>query len=310
MLPSEVFSKNVLISPLNWGMGHVARCIPLIDQLLKQQNLIFIACNESQQEIFEFYFKNQKVIYIDHKGYPFRFNGKGRFWLDMLIDSVRLSKRKSYELLEVDALVDLHEIDIIISDHRYGFFSQKCKSVFMTHQLNLPVKGVFKIVQKLHEKELRKFHFIWVLDDEKSTFSGNLSRNYGKFEVHYIGLLSRFSLYEKIDKVFQNVVIVSGPEPYAEQFFLEQLSISKALSLQTIIISPKFYGSAIEESKIRVLCSENWLEKDEVILRAKKITSRSGYSTIMDIQELKSDFEFIPTKGQSEQIYLSKLHQK
>jgi hypothetical protein len=310
MLPSEVFSKNVLISPLNWGMGHVARCIPLIDQLLKQQNLIFIACNESQQEIFEFYFKNQKVIYIDHKGYPFRFNGKGRFWLDMLIDSVRLSKRKSYELLEVDALVDLHEIDIIISDHRYGFFSQKCKSVFMTHQLNLPVKGVFKIVQKLHEKELRKFHFIWVLDDEKSTFSGELSRNYGKFEVHYIGLLSRFSLYEKIDKVFQNVVIVSGPEPYAEQFFLEQLSISKALSLQTIIISPKFYGSAIEESKIRVLCSENWLEKDEVILRAKKITSRSGYSTIMDIQELKSDFEYFPTKGQSEQIYLSKLHQK
>jgi hypothetical protein len=180
----------------------------------------------------------------------------------------------------------------------------------MTHQLNLPVKGVFKIVQKLHEKELRKFHFIWVLDDEKSTFSGKLSRNYGKFEVHYIGLLSRFSLYEKIDKVFPNVVIVSGPEPYAEQFFLEQLSISKALSLQTIIISPKLYVSVIEESNIKVLCSENWIEKDEVILRAKKITSRSGYSTIMDIQELKSDFEYFPTKGQSEQIYLSKLHQK
>ncbi len=56
MLPSEVFSKNVLISPLNWGMGHVARCIPLISKLLEQSNLIYIACNESQREIFEFYF--------------------------------------------------------------------------------------------------------------------------------------------------------------------------------------------------------------------------------------------------------------
>lgn len=309
MLPSEVFAKNVLISPLNWGMGHVARCIPLISQLLEQNNLIFIACNESQREIFEFYFINKNVTYIEHEGYPFRFKGKGKFWLDMLIDSVRLSKRKSNELLEVDSLIDIYKIDIIISDHRYGFFSKKCKSIFMTHQLNLPVKGVFKIVQKIHENEISKFHYIWVLDDEKSTVAGKLSRNYGKFEVHYIGLLSRFSLYDKTEKVFPNVVIVSGPEPYAEQFYLEQLRIAKELTIETIIISPKLYSSAIEDSKIRVLCSENWIEKDEVILRAKKITSRSGYSTIMDILELKSDFEYFPTNGQSEQIYLSKLHQ-
>ena len=75
-----------------------------------------------------------------------------------------------------------------------------------------------------------------------------------------------------------------------------------------IIISPKIYINNINNSTIKIVCSENWLEKDEVIMRAKKIISRSGYSTIMDVLILKSDFEFVPTKGQAEQIYLSELY--
>ncbi len=308
MLPTEILSKNILISPLNWGMGHVARCIPLIDMFLKQNNTVFIACSKDQKEIFEFYFNQLEVTYINHNGYPFKFRGKGRFWLDMIASFRRLSKRKSIELNEVESLVSQNNIDFVISDHRYGFFTKKCTSIFMTHQLNLPVKGLFKLVQKLHEKEFRKFDFIWVLDDEESTFAGNLSRHSNNINVLYIGLLSRFSLYPKKTKIHPVVVIVSGPEPYAEHFFKEQLSLAINRKMETIIISPKIYLNNINNSKIKVFCSENWLDKDEVIMRAKKIISRSGYSTIMDVLILKSDFEFVPTKGQAEQIYLSELY--
>ena len=74
--------------------------------------------------------------------------------------------------------------------------------------------------------------------------------------------------------------------------------------------NPKKYLLNINETNIRVLDGENWIIKDEVIMKAKKIISRSGYSTIMDIIELEADFEYFPTKGQAEQIYLSRLYQK
>jgi hypothetical protein len=51
MLPSEIQNKRVLISPLNWGMGHVSRCIGLVNQLISQENSIYIACDEEQQQI-------------------------------------------------------------------------------------------------------------------------------------------------------------------------------------------------------------------------------------------------------------------
>ncbi len=309
MKPNNISNKKVLISPLNWGMGHVARCIPLIDKLLKQENEVFIACNQIQKNIFHFYFHNQNILYIEHAGYPFEFKGKGRFMLDILFSYNRLRIRRSKELEEVDNMVDLHKIDLIISDHRYGFFSNKCTTIFMTHQLNLPVKPLFQFVQRIHERELRKFDLIWVLDNEKSTFAGNLSLNLGQFNVHYIGLLSRFSMYSSIGKTYPIVVVVSGPEPYAKQFFLEQLQKAKERSVETIIIAPKMYVSVNLQPKIKILLMENWIEKDEVIRRAKKIISRSGYSTIMDVMELNAEFEFVPTVGQSEQIYLSKLYQ-
>ena len=126
MKPNNISNKKVLISPLNWGMGHVARCIPLIDKLLKQENEVFIACNQIQKNIFHFYFHNQNILYIEHAGYPFEFKGKGRFMLDILFSYNRLIIRRSKELEEVDNMVDLHKIDLIISDHRYGFFSNKC----------------------------------------------------------------------------------------------------------------------------------------------------------------------------------------
>ncbi len=82
MLPSEIYTKRILLSSLNWGMGHVSRCIPLIDILKRNGNDIIIAASEAQKGIFRFYFPD--LQFVDHAGYPFNFGKNGDFYLIFL----------------------------------------------------------------------------------------------------------------------------------------------------------------------------------------------------------------------------------
>lgn len=306
MLPKEIFNQRILLSPLNWGMGHVARCIPLIDLLLKNGNQIFVAADLSQQNILKDYFPD--ITYIDHDGYPFRFGIKGNFNADLLMQFIPLKKRLKKELSDVEQIVDEHSIDLVISDHRYGFRSKKIHSIFLSHQLNLPVRWYEGWVQRTHSNYLSQFDEIWVPDFENSELSGELSRNKSGMEVSYVGPLSRFSLYNlAYDKDIDNVIIVSGPEVYARQFIKEQLALYKDFQGEIYLISPKNILPTEVGSNIKYQASDNWRKCDELILRAKKITSRSGYSTLMDLAILKTPFSISPTPGQREQEYLFSL---
>jgi len=288
MLPNEIKQKRILLSPLNWGMGHVARCIPLIHGLLENGNVVFIAVISSQQQIFKQYFP--KVEYIDHAGYPFNFGEKGNFALDLAKQFGALRKRMKSELLEVDMYVEKFAIDILISDHRYGFRSEKVYSIILTHQLNLPVRWFEAWVQKFHRGFLKAFNEVWVPDSPQSEFSGMLSVNSAGFNVHYIGSLSRFTLYDKkVDKTIEKVIIVSGPLAYAKRFIEEQLTLLKTDESSITLIAPKDISTTFHAPTIKIQTSENWLECDQLILKAKQIISRSGYSTLMDIS-IESSF--------------------
>jgi predicted glycosyltransferase len=306
MLPDEIRNKRILLSPLNWGMGHVARCIPLIDLLLKNKNEVFVAADKNQQHILKDYFPD--LIYIDHEGYPFRFGSKGNFNADLLMQFLPLKKRLKNELKDVDRIVDEHSIDIVISDHRYGFRSKKVHSICLTHQLNLPIRWYEGWVQRTHTSYLSQFDEIWVPDFENSELSGELSRNKSGMKVSYIGSLSRFSLYNlPKEKDLDNVIIVSGPEVYARQFILEQLKVHKENVGLVYLIAPTSILPTETNSNIQFQASDDWKKCDALILRAKKITSRSGYSTLMDLSVLKTPFSISPTPGQREQEFLFNL---
>lgn len=308
MQPKDIHGKRILISPLNWGMGHVSRCIPLIQELITNENIIFVAANSFQISIFRVYFPT--IQYIEHAGYPFGFGGKGRFELDLLKQMNQLKDRLKVELKEVDCLVDLHKIDLIISDHRYGFRSNKCQSICLTHQLNLPVKWYEGWVQRIHQNYLRKFDEIWVPDTEESTYAGILSRNQADLKAIYIGTMSRFSLYEKVEKDLDEVVIVSGPSVYADQFIREVLSLSNQTRKDQVVICQDELIPREGKDGFTFVSSRNWREADSYILRAKKIISRSGYSTLMDLIELGVPYKISATPGQREQEYLASLWDK
>lgn len=303
MLPTDIKKQRVLLSPLNWGMGHVSRCIGLIDILLRNDNAIFIACSADQQAIFQQYFKD--VTFIDHDGYPFEFGGKGKFSLDLLKSFSALKRRQNEERTQVDNYVDFFEIDCVISDHRYGFRTRKVNSIFLTHQLNLPVKWYERWVQNIHVNYLRSFDEIWVLDTEDSTYAGKLSRNEDRLNVQYIGILSRFGRYVlKETKTIDSLIVVSGPGIYAKQFLEQQLESFKTDEGHNVLIAPKEIVNAFEKDIENSHPSDDWLKCDVYFLSSKKLISRSGYSTLMDAICLEIPCEITATPGQAEQEYL------
>ena len=305
--PEDIRAKRILISPLNWGMGHVARCIGLIHQLREQGNTVFIACDQYQEAVFREYFDDTN--FISHAGYPFHFGGKGNFGWDLLRRSKSLRSRLKRERVEVESIVQEHQIDYVISDHRYGFISSNVPSIFMTHQLNLPVKWYEKAVGTLHQKLMKRFAIIWVVDDKKSTLAGKLSENCPENGC-YIGIYSRFSVYsDVVERSRDEVLVASGPQIYAEELIHHFLSQKEGVSNFTVV-----HSTSIQLPEGIHEISGSWKEKDAAIRKAKTILSRSGYSTMMDCKYLGTSGIFIPTKGQAEQEYLAKRwtksHQK
>lgn len=297
MRPIDIRNKNVLLSPLNWGMGHVSRCIGLIHQLLEQENEVIIACDANQQEVFKTYFP--ELVFVVHSGYPFEFSGKGNFAWDLLKKIRTLQNRLKKELIETKKMVDQYKIDLILSDHRYGFCSEKIPSIFITHQYHLPVSGLQSISDNWHKKRVARFDHVWILDYDDNRLSGKLTEGIQDDRVQFVGPFSRFGIYNEQRVQSEIVVVISGPEIYAQQFADEM--VVKYPNADFIC------SKTIQLPKNIRRVSEGWRRQDATILKAKRLISRSGYSTIMDLEVLKIKGELYPTQGQAEQIYLHEL---
>lgn len=295
MQPEDIRDKKVLISPLNWGMGHVSRCIGLIYQLISQENEIVIACSQDHQDVFQCYFP--ECTYVLHKGYPFQFGGKGHFGWDLATSMAALQTRLKKEKVETESYVRELQVDVVLSDHRYGFYTNEVTSIFITHQYHLPVRGLQLLANRWHKKRMRPFNHVWILDYPDCRLSGKLSAKPDDERVEFIGPYSRFMVYpEAKNKTEESVVVVSGPEIYAQQF-------ADAMAQQfpdALFVSPETINL---DAKIRRITG-NWREQDQAILKAKQLISRSGYSTIMDLEILKVPAKLFPTPGQAEQLYL------
>ena len=307
MLPESISNQKVLISPLNWGMGHVARSIAIIQQLIDQQNQVFVACDADQQMVYETYFS--QLHFISHRPYPFQFSGKGKWAWDLYQQRKKLLARFAEENKEVTAYIFEFQIDVVISDHRYGFFSTTKPSIFITHQLHLPLKWFQKPMQYIHRKLIQNFCSVWVLDDEKSTLAGKLSEKITHPNLHYIGWKSRFQLPGNEPKLCDNLYLVSGPVPYSQDFLNACIEMAKMQSGNNVCIYPKGLSipSNVPENLI-CFSSNDWNLLDSYIRGAKFIISRAGYSTLMDLKFLNANSRLIPTPGQTEQLYLVQFH--
>jgi UDP-N-acetylglucosamine transferase subunit ALG13 len=203
-------------------------------------------------------------------------------------------------------------IDAIISDNRYGLYSKKIISVFITHQLQIKTpfgKFIDNILQKLNYKYINQFSACWIPDFENNNaLAGKLSHPeiLPGIPVHYIGLLSRFAKKET-SALYKILILLSGPEPQRTvleniilnglKSYSEKIILVRGLPGETRIINVPF--------NVEVHNHLSSMELNEKICQSEIVICRSGYSTVMDLARLRQKSIMIPTPGQTEQEYLA-----
>ncbi|PWH83589.1 glycosyltransferase [Algibacter marinivivus] len=300
--------KRILVAPLNWGLGHATRCIPIINALIDGGFVPVIASDGAALELLRKEFPNLSTIELPSYNIIYTKNGR-LFKLKLLKDSPKLLKAIKAEKKAISRILEHNDIAGIISDNRLGVRSKKVPSVFITHQLNVLSGNTTWLSSKMHQKIIKKFDECWVPDTNDAI---NLSGRLGHVDdfdmpVKYIGPLSRFT--KSSNKVKNDLlVLLSGPEPQRslleEQLFFNLKDYTGEVVFVKGIVEKKQTKQVLGHITIYNFMTSNLLEKS--INESTLILSRSGYTTIMDLAKLNKKVFFIPTPGQFEQEYLAK----
>jgi uncharacterized protein (TIGR00661 family) len=303
--------KRILVAPLNWGLGHATRCIPIINALIEYNFEPIIASDGIALELLKKEFPKLKAFELP--SYNISYSKKANaFKIKLLKDSPHLLKTIKKEKKVVATLTEEMEISGIISDNRFGVRHNTIPSVFITHQLRVLSGNTTWLSSKLHQKIISKFDECWIPDyADTKNLSGNLGHLKGyKSSVKYLGPLTRFGKLNK-ETTYDLLVLLSGPEP--QRSFLEEKLLKNVKNYQGKVL---FIKGLVETEQKREIINNmivyNFMTSRELevaINESAIILCRSGYTTIMDLEKLEKRAFFIPTPGQYEQEYLAKkLH--
>jgi len=301
-------AKNILVAPLNWGLGHATRCIPIIRELEKNGFTPVLASDGVALHLLQKEFPHLQSLELPSYEIEYANNGDDFKW-KLIKNSPKMIEAIFTEKKIVKKWIAEFDLQGIISDNRLGVYSKKIPSVLMTHQLNVLSGKTTWISSKLHQYFIKKFTECWIPDKkENQNLTGKLGHlKNSSLNLKYLGPLSRL---EKIDLPikYDLMVILSGPEP--QRTFLEQKLIKEIQSFDGKILFIK----GIIESEQKTDQDENvsyynFMTSSEIetaFNESKIVLCRSGYTTVMDLAKLQKKAFFIPTPGQFEQEYLAR----
>jgi uncharacterized protein (TIGR00661 family) len=301
-------NKTILIAPLNWGLGHATRCIPIIKALQENNYIPIIASDGMALKLLKKEFPYIKTLELPSYQIEYAKNETEFKW-KLLKNSPKMIQAVLKEKKLVKKWIKKYNIDGIISDNRLGVYSKKTPCVFITHQLNVLTGNTTWITSKLHQHIIKKHNECWVPDLEGSP---NLTGQLGHLEktnlvLKYIGPLSRM-IKKEIPQVYDLMIILSGPEP--QRSLLEDKLKKEIQNFNGKII---FIRGLIEKQQhkqeINNISYYNFMntrQLEHTFNESKIVLCRSGYTTIMDLVKLEKKAFFIPTPGQYEQEYLAK----
>jgi UDP:flavonoid glycosyltransferase YjiC (YdhE family) len=300
--------KKILITPLNWGLGHATRCIPIIRQLLDAGHDVHIGSDGGALQLL----KDEFPALPSVKLCSYNINYAARhLLLGLVFQWYKVFLAILTEHQQVRHYIKVHQIDIIISDNRLGCFSRHTRNYIISHQLTLltPLWIWTKIATLANHFWIRRFDECWVPDSPPpDNLTGVMSSARRLPHVRYIGPLSRFRSMElPIER--DCVVILSGPEP--RRTGLERKILKQWATLPYSMLLVRGIPDleiALPELPTNVT-SVSYLTAEALnraICSSKFVLSRTGYTTVMDMIVLRKPCILIPTPGQSEQEYLGK----
>ena len=333
---------RILVAPLNWGLGHASRCVPLVQRFLNEGHEVILGGDGDSLTLLRRHFPKLRYVYLAPLNLRYTAGKSQVSAMLRAIPQLISWSLKDHAMLQ--AVLREESIDRVISDNRFGLYSAQTESVYMTHQLHIMLPKGWKwaesIAEHLHARVYRHFDQVWVPDyeDINKSLAGELSHpKMSKCENEkmrkwvYIGPLSRFTPdnasgtdRDCIDNA-SVVAVLSGLEP--QRTILEKEIIARysssnehVLIVQGLMNRP---NTRFKRGNITIVPYLNDAELVTALLSAKHIIARSGYSTIMDLAALglikpKSQIknqkskiiELLPTPGQPEQEYLALLLNK
>jgi len=306
--------KNILICPLEWGLGHAGRMVPLAKRLQQLNHNIIFGSGEEHLNFFRNEVPGASYIYFP--GFRISYSKVLPQYFIILFKSPVLFYHILLEHFRLKKIIRDSSIDIVISDSRIGLWNSGIKTVFITHQMRIQFPKPFGFLEfigiQIIRSVIKKYSYCFIPDlSGDLNVSGRLSHGFRLPEnVRYVGILSRFcgqntdysSGSEKC------TVILSGPEP--QRSILKQKLI-KILILpgKPVIMLEGKPGMTYESYRIKNIEFCNHLSEIDTIKLLKEsetIITRSGYTTIMELISLGLTALLIPTPGQTEQEYLAK----
>jgi uncharacterized protein (TIGR00661 family) len=299
-------AKRVLITPLDWGLGHATRCIPIIHIFLNKGFEVIIAGSGHSLNLLQQEFPQVKTFSLP--AYNPVYASGSMIWqmARQLLKFIKVIRKEHEKLQE---LIADEKIDLVISDNRYGCWSSKVPSFFITHQTNIIMpegwKWMSSIVNYFNTRQINNFKVCLIPDTEDHSLSGILSCN-SSIKTKYIGPLSRFSVTAESLVKYDILIILSGPEP--QRSLLEEIVIQQIHdSNKKVLIVRGVQGDNTRKvtKSFEITDFLGGEELQQAIQESALIISRSGYSTIMDLAILGKQTVFIPTPGQTEQEYLA-----
>ena len=188
---------SVFVSPLNWGLGHASRDVPIIRELLRHGHEVTIGTSGNALAFLKR--ECPECRFIPFEDYPIPQNNGLIFLPTYTAYIPRLIEAYVSERKRAEKLFSEQEFDLIISDSRMGVYSQSVPSVQITHQLHQSLPLIAWPVELLgvciQGDAFSKFETIIVPDNApgENPLAGKLSRTFVpalRDRIHYCGILA------------------------------------------------------------------------------------------------------------------------
>lgn len=311
----NIFSQKprVLVAPLEWGLGHATRCVPIINELSQLGCEVVIAAETGAAALLKKEFP--QLEFLPLRGYRMKYSRK-KIWLPvkLLFQFPKIAYSIYNEHRWLKKAVKEHGINAVISDNRFGVYHSSIPCIYITHQLTIETGNSFSrwLAQKLHYSFINKYSACWVPDAKGDiNLAGKLShpKKLPTVPVEYLGPLSRFEKMSA-EKKYELLVCLSGPEPQRSIFENLLLNGLKNYTGKVLFVRGLPGDNSVlpfENGSIEICNHLSSVELNKAIEASELVISRSGYTTIMDLVKLQKKAILVPTPGQKEQEYLAEI---
>lgn len=307
---------RILYAIGSWGLGHASRSVPILEALRGAGCALTVISHGRALLLL----RRELPGDVELLEWPHVPHTLGRTALEFTLRSAAaipaFLRVMVWERAQTRALLQRRRFDRIVSDNRYGVQDPAVPSFHVTNSVRFLAPGRIAAIEWLLEafnyRWFRNLRRVIVPDTAADALAGDLAHRLRIFPprlLAYVGILSPIRA-RPLTQDLDAFISISGPEP--QRSILERIVRDQLPHLPGRIVVALGRPEVSTVERVGATDLYGFLERaaqEEMINRARVIVARPGFSTISALAEVGRRALFIPTPGQTEQVYLAAYHQ-